>query len=214
MAYIQSPSGVWYQEIDQDWRAARVAISPPQGPWFMLTAESGAIAGVAAGASIFSLRNAHASLKVMISRIGVRYFITTAFTAAQELGIDIFRATSWSVSDSGQTAVTVIPKLSVTGTSLFSGAANGDMRISTTAAISAGTRTLDTQPIFRKSITAQNTAGGLILDEVIEFNENGDCPLILGNNEGIIISPRVTLGAAGVMRLQVRPRWRELAVPA
>lgn len=197
--------------VEPKYNAARVTLYPNEGDWFDIALETGNLTAVAAGGVLFMMRNL-TTKTLRLSRLIVRMWVFTAFTAAQELGIQIFRASGVGTSDTGGTNITAIPRLGLPAqnASIFAVSTNGLMNISTTGALTAGTRTLDTNPIYVKS-GFLNTVGALIIDEAIDFNENGtDCPGLFAQNEGIEIVNKVLMGAAGLVRLQIRARWDEL----
>ena len=93
-------------------------------------------------------------------------------------------------------------------TSAFAG--GGQLMIATTAANTAGTRTLDTQAMAFTQ--GQSTAIGTVLvQQPIFLHQTGDYPLILAANEGFIINNVQTMGATGVINLTVTVDWMELA---
>lgn len=84
--------------------------------------------------------------------------------------------------------------------------------ISTTAAISGGVKTEDTDPFANCAVSAVTTAGGILLPNFELFravpNVNGDAPLILrGSGEGF--SLKATVPATGTWQLGVTVDWDE-----
>jgi hypothetical protein len=76
--------------------------------------------------------------------------------------------------------------------------------------MSAGTRTLDTQPIAY--LAGASTAIGTTLTSTpIYQHQSGDYPLILAYQEGFIINNVQTMGATGVINLTVNVEWMELS---
>ena len=97
-------------------------------------------------------------------------------------------------------------------------ATNGDMRIASTAALTAGTRTLDSQ-----ALSVSHGWGGSVLlttgayqpQQIIMYeNLPGDTPLILQSNEGIVINNIVAMGAGGVFTVAVNVEWTESSTAA
>jgi hypothetical protein len=181
-------------------------------PSYSLGAQSGTIgAGASAASPVFAFRWASSTLVAAVKSFRVSAGGITAFTAGACV-FDLVIARSWSVSDSSGTAVAwTIPGSGRRRVGMASSAfgAAGDIRIANTGALSAGTRTLDTNPIGAVvgSITA--TAGDFILP-LTEFlnEEDGDYPLVLAQNEGLVL--RATVPATGTWQLGVSVDWEEL----
>jgi hypothetical protein len=217
MAVIQSgASGTTLLTVDPTFVAARVSDHPPEilGSYQMgLT--SGLLTAVAAAGTVFSFRwNPPTTTQLcMVRRVEIGFATTTAFTTAQSLQYSMQVARNWSASDTGGTAAlftqTNTAKMRTTmPTSAFAG--GGQIMIATTAANTAGTRTLDTQAMAftQGSSTAVATT---LLSNPIWQHQPGDYPLILANNEGFIINNVQLMGAAGVINLVVNVEWMELA---
>jgi hypothetical protein len=90
---------------------------------------------------------------------------------------------------------------------------SGDMRIASTAALTAGTRTLDTNAFAVTNGWAGSTllTTGVVPLQQVELYQNGgnEYPIILANNEGIVITNAVAMGATGVMTVAVNIEWTE-----
>src|SRR5918911_3408623 len=82
--------------------------------FFRTPAESGLITGVAAGTGsaghLFCFRNPSASVNVFVTRVRFRWRTTVGFTAAQEMALQAFKVTAYSVDHSGGTAVTPLKR--------------------------------------------------------------------------------------------------------
>lgn len=217
MAIIQSgANSTVLQTIDPTMTAAHVSVRPPEilGAYQMgLT--SGALTGVAAGATVFSFRWAPATSTqlCMIRRIEIGFATTTAFTTAQSLQYSMQAARQWTASDTGGTAAaftqTNTAKLRTSmPTSAFAG--GGQIMIANTAANTAGTRTLDTQAMSFAPATSNAVAATMPLTAIFQ-HQTGDYPLILANNEGFIINNVQAMGAAGVGNFTVNVEWMEIA---
>jgi hypothetical protein len=167
-------------------------------------------AGLAANSPIFAARWGDATRFAVIKRV---IFSAgndvTAFTAGTFL-FKLFVARGFSVADTGGTSmlpVTNENKLRTTGmgTTLFS-----DIRLSSTATLTAGTRTKDANPIGTiaggiPAVAGTNMVPGVPLWEVLP----GDYPLILAQNEGIVIE--ATVPATGTWKFGIRLNWAEVA---
>lgn len=218
MAVIQSGAGsTTLLTVDPTFTAGRVSIRPPEilGS-YQVSASSGAIATPAANAPLFSLRWAPATSTnlCMIRRLEVGVFVATAVTTSQQVSVAMQVARSFTVADSGGTAISFAAantnklRTSMPPTA-FSG--GGDMRISSTAALTAGTRTLDTNLMGTAIGTSGTAVGTTVISMTPVFQQQtGDYPLILAANEGLIIANNVAL-ATGAITLVVNLEWFELA---
>lgn len=177
-------------------------------------------AGVTAGAPLFSARWGNTTGKLaVLTRLSAYYVVTTAFTAVQELGLDLVIARAFTASDSAGTAIdlsTNKQKVRTSqGTSLFT-----DMRIGAATLLTAGTRTLDAQPIegFSGISHDPNIAAGtamIVAQPWLGFDwsatpSNGEHPIILAQDEGIVVRNTIVFPAAGAARLWIKMAWAEV----
>ena len=202
------PSGAT-QEVDAAFKAARVSIRPVEViNWLSYGAVSGALAGVAANGPLFSLRNTGANL-LMVRRVQVGFVTTAAFTAAQGLVYQMLKANGFTVSDTGGTALYVAGqnkhRLGFTNIT-----AAPDIRISTTAALGAGTRTLETVSMGIAGGTSNGLGTSMPMTALLS-HDTGDHPVILAQNEGLVITNVIAMGAAGVIQLHVNIELAEMA---
>jgi hypothetical protein len=217
MAIIQSgASSTTLLTVDPTMLAIRTSEHPPEilGA-YQMTLTSGALTTVAAGATVFSFRWAPSTTTqlCMIRRVEVGFSTITAFGTAQSLQYSMQIARQWTTADTvGTTALftqTNTGKFRTTmPTSAFAG--GGQITIATTGAITAGTRTLDTQAIA--TVQGQSTAIGTVLTATpIYQHQPGDYPIIFANNEGFILNNVQLMGATGVINLTVNVEWFEMA---
>lgn len=170
---------------------------------YRTVAASGLITGVAAGTGsaghLFSFRNPSATLLVFITRIRFFWATTVGFTAAQEMAIEAFRASAFTVDASGGTAVTPGKRRNA-----FATASVAAGRIATTGALTAGTITLAAQPLLRRGVLeladAATVAKRSFEAEWVPRDDHGE---VLAQNEGLIIRNAIIMGAGGVGRLTV-----------
>jgi hypothetical protein len=161
------------------------------------TATTGAVTLIAAGTAtaghILCLRNPSTTRKVRLRVLEVEFILTTAFGAAQEVGFDASIARSYTADHTAGTAITVTGGrvLAAHDATVLTG------RTASTAALTAGTHTLDTNAIARGSLWA-STVGATLTRRCHDFT---DCELGgigLGQDEGIIGRNTILMGAAGV----------------
>ena len=195
---------------------------------YQVSVVSGTIgAGLGAASPIFSMRWGNASNAALIRRLSVAArCLGTAFTAGATL-FEMMMARAFTASDSAGTAVTLTTnnakKRTNFGTSLVT-----DMRISSTATLTAGTRTLDAQPIaqVRGFVPATQVNYPMIGEAVgfapgastlafalrpfnIFFADMGnDWPIVLRQDEGVIL--RATVPATGTFEAIIEVEWDEV----
>ena len=207
------------QEVEATSRAARVVLradDPGALGWYKGSWVSGIMAAaLAANSPIFQWRNGNptASGLIVPRKIEISAGNTaTAFTAGTAT-FNLFKATSWSASGTGGSQLfpgtgnklrTSFPS------SLMTAANNCDIRISTTAALTAGTKTNDTQQLG-SAVSAviavagtPPTPGKMTLLELRGWEH----PLILVQNEGFEI--QATVPATGTWTFEVSVLWAEL----
>ncbi len=193
---------------------------------YRTTVTSGILAAaLAAGAVVFSFRWTDAAKLCKISKVKARFLPLTPFTAAtltDHTSFDLFFGTTFTASHTGGTGLTLTGRNQKMRTSMAT-TVMGDIRISTTAALAGGTITLDTQPLaasLRKGNRVNPAAATeeTIIDsnagnlEFIADQALGEHPIILAQNEGIVIRNRTVWPAAGTGQLQVEIVWSELGV--
>ena len=194
---------------------------------YRLVCSTGAVTVVAARTAtagfLFTMRWSSAtSVKQFIKYVGAKFTLTTAYGTAQETGCDLIVARSYTASASGGTAVDVGSTVANTGnlwaaqpTSLI--AANAT-RVGTTDAFTAGTQTLDANPLgilsgWSAAIgdTVPDATSGAKEEYGTLFDARGPdvAPLMLTTDEGIVVRNLILMGATGVGRWDFIVEWDE-----
>jgi hypothetical protein len=148
----------------------------------------------------------------LITSLVVTGATVTAFGSPLELTWNAFIARSFTVADSGGTAFTPFTTTkqnyqkarTIMGPSLMA-----DMRIATTGPLTAGVRTLDANP-FASSGSYLSTATALPPLVYNAKTSNGQHPICLSLNEGIVIQSGVVFTATGTVRLTVALSYAEV----
>lgn len=145
---------------------------------------------------VFALRNGGSNI-YLVRKIQIGYITTTGYTAAQYQDFGAYIARSYTGASSGGTAITISGNTNKLRTSLGT-LSTPDCRISTTGALTAGTLTVDTNPIgvYGNWCAAAAAGAGFPLTTIFDQGP-GDYPLVLANQEGLVICPITTMGAAG-----------------
>jgi hypothetical protein len=171
-------------------------------------------ASQAANSRLFELQNAHATNIIVIHAVHVEWMQTAAHTAAIMDSLDLYRCTGFSAVDTTNTVTPVASKLRASF-----GASGANLRGCTVAGIAAGmtggTLTKDTAPIRQWGqwlLAAVPTAGTVIpiVGDYAPEVADGESPIILVQNEGIIIENRVALGVAAGSAVSIDIEWSEV----
>lgn len=173
-------------------------------------------ANLAASAQLYTFKWLHASYLAVIQRVTVRFQPLVLFTAAQleDFGFDLKKATGVSAGGGG----TALLPSKLRSTMAASQLSSGDVRIATTAALTALT-TLDTNPIAASLGDTQRVNPAAATEEQYVNSPNldywpdvasGEHPLVLSANEGFVIANRTVWPAAGTGLLQVEVAWAEV----
>lgn len=213
---IQGNSGIIAEVDGTTFRAQRVVNKPIEygalGHYRLATTVS-LLASQAANGTLFSFRWGDATRLCIPLYIRLECIQTTAATATLMPSFEVLVARGFSISDSTGAAITLtgnnMKKRSSMGTSLVT-----DIRKSTAAAgLTAGTRTLDSEAIVQMSTQqTATTPNQQVYSKEIDFTNSGDHPLVLAQNEGLIIrGPSIAFGAAGTANLLVDIAWAEVA---
>src|SRR5260370_9684633 len=182
-------------EVEANTKALRAVIRPDDWGSLGIYSQSGVsgtmAAGLAANSPMFSLRNGNASNLIVIKRVLLSAGNPSRAFAAGICTFNMFRCTSFSASDPGGTQI--LPgsggKLRTSmGSSLLTGANNSDIRISSTATLTAGTRTKDAQQLGSIVTSIVATPGTVVVQPgTTLFDQRvGEHPLVLVQNEGFV----------------------------
>jgi hypothetical protein len=189
---------------------------------YRIAATTGTLAAaLAAGGQLFYLRWTDATRFCVITSFKASFQTLTPFTAATltDFGFDLFKATSVSVGGGGTDLGAVVKTRMRTtgmGASLLDGA--GLMRIASTGALTAIT-TLDgaaiAQSVGDPNLTnpAAATEEPRVNDPTLVFRPcaaSGEYPLVLGQNEGLVLRNRTVWPAAGTGLVQIELAWAEV----
>ena len=124
----------------------RLPIDAGTGGWYRVDAISGTIgAALAANSELFQFRFVAGTMSLaLVYKVIVSAGLVAVSTAAGPVGFSIVPARSWTVAGSGGTRLTLTGNNAKLRTSFPTSQVN-DAGISTTGALTVGTKTLDTQ---------------------------------------------------------------------
>lgn len=168
-------------------------------------------AGLAANAEIVQFRWTDATRFAVINSVVLNGLAgsATAFTAGFAK-VDMLVARGWSADGSGGTALTLTGNNNKLRTAMGT-ALVGVIRGSSTAALTAGTKTLDTQAVGQHSFSVGVVVSAIYVAQpvyLLDAIANGH-PLVLTTNEGFVL--RATMPATGTWQWGVTINWTEVA---
>jgi hypothetical protein len=180
-------------------------------------------ATLAANAVVLSARWGDATKIAAITALRTRFLPRVLFTAAQlteATSFDAYIGRTFTGSHTGGTALTLTAP-SFKRRNSFAATAFTDLRVATTAALGGGTVTADAHAFSQSIRKANRINPAAATEEVIppsadglniDFDASaGDHPIILVQNEGILIRNRIVWPAAGTGTLLIEMNWSEYA---
>jgi hypothetical protein len=193
--------------VDQTHKALRTSQRPPEiaGSYRLLLA--GTTPSLpAAAATLAALRWGDATKLCLVRALSVRLLVTVASGGGiPELAVSVARA--FTASDTGGTAMVMTghaaKKRSSYPQTQFG--VNGDVRVGNGAVLTAGTRTLDPAPLL--AVLAPAAVGASEYAETLTFPDD---PLVLAQNEGLVVQNVTALVTTGTYRFQVAVEWQEI----
>lgn len=213
---IQGNGGVVGDVGGTGFRALKVQPMPVEHGAFgqyRLATTVALVATQAANGTLFSFRWGDATRLAIVQMIRLQCLQTAAATATIWPSFEVFAARSFTASDSAGTALTLtgnsFKKRTSMGTTLVT-----DIRKSAVAAgLTAGTRTLDADPLVQLPTTQTiTTPDPSVRSVAFDATDGNDHPLVLAQNEGFIVrGPTTVFGAAGTANLVVECAWAEAA---
>lgn len=218
---IQGNSGTIAEVDGTTFRAQRITVRPVDYGAFgvyQVMALSGAMAaGLGAASEILQFRWTDATRLAVIHSLRVTGMRTTTAFAAGAIDLNATIARSFTVAGTGGGTLTMTGNNNKMRTSMGTSLV-GEIRVATTAALGAGTKTLDANPLG--AILTHSSAGVGAAAPVIgstylpayELNAgamgDGEAPIVLAQNEGVIV--RATVPATGVWNIGFTIKWSEV----
>jgi hypothetical protein len=186
---------------------------------YRMSVQTGLMAAVAAGATIFSMRWGNTSfVRPLITRIRLQSAVITPYTGAQEVTLAASIARAWSAADSaGGGAAVTLTGLTNVQNSLSDVPSAATAFIAGAGAVTAGTRTVDANPILICP-GAQGVAAAASATNFVEIAMESDAyfPWNLqcaqggaANAEGIVVLNSVLQGAGGTTKAVIDIEWIE-----
>jgi hypothetical protein len=177
---------------------------------YRINAQTGAItATLGANSPLLSFRYAGSNL-VVLEYIRVSMSIASAITAAVPFSLEAIWARGFTAADTGGTGLTLTGNNAKDRTSLATPGAT--INVATTAALTAGTRTLDNQGFGGVNFGTGTAVGStaLPLTELFSFDGTSRHPIIIANQEGFIIRNPDAGPATGTFKIMFNIGWIEV----
>lgn len=218
---VQGFSGVVGEVDGTTFRTLRVTSRPIEYGalgFYRISAISGTMAAaLAANAEIWQFRWPDATRFAVVYRIAMSAGANVAATAAGLSGFRITQARAWTAAGTGGTRMVLTGNNSKLRTSMGTSLVN-DAGISSTAGLTAGTKTLDTSDggsvaigIGTGAITTGISLTILPQTELLDNNGPSDHPMVFAQNEGYVIRSNVIMPAAMTWHFAVNTSWAEVA---
>jgi len=191
------------------------------GGYFRLGATSGTMAAaLGANSEIFQFRYVTAASRIaLVYKVSITAGLNVAASAAALIAFRLTAARSWTAAGSGGTRLNLTGDFCQLRTSMATSEVN-DAGICTTAALTAGTKTLDTtdmgaisQGVGTGAITVSADLPLISPYALLDADGEGQHPLVLANQEGFVIRTGANaFPAAMTWSFSVNVLWGE--VPA
>jgi len=178
---------------------------------YTMSVRSGVLAaGLVANSEIFQFRWGEAVKKCVIQEILLEGAYSVAAFTAGAGDISAFVARAWTASGTGGTASVMTGNNGKLRTDMATSllTVSGDARISSTAALGAGTKVVDTVGIGAIFQGIPAAAFATIFNNNALFQPDDLHPVILEQNEGLIL--RANVPATGTWQFGVTIRWTEV----
>lgn len=180
---------------------------------YVVAADGTVNAGIAANSEVFQFRWAptNTALLCVLREIFVSAGANgTAFAASSYFELYTIRSTAWTADGTGGAALSMTTTGKQRTNMPNSSLQSGGMRICTSVALGAGSKTLD--PLGMTSVSCNTDAGGAVLPLSrggMLLSAEANHPLVLAVNEGFSLLAIVP--ATGTWKFTIQMRWDETA---
>jgi len=166
-------------------------------------------AGLGAAAPVYAFRWTDSTRVALIRKVALAMSsLGTGFTAGVGL-FEMMAARSFTAADTGGGTLTLTTNNAKRRTS-FGTTLVQEIRQSTTATLTAGTRVLDANPHAAIMFAVSTATNAVMLQTTGIWTPDwsGEWPLVLAQNEGFIL--RATVPATGTWQMRVGVEWSEI----
>jgi hypothetical protein len=181
----------------------------PAGGYYSLEIPSGSLTTVAANGPVWSCRWTSTTHVAVVFGFSYSAITTTAFGTAQDLAYGLYFARSFTAADTGGLAAVLTTNNGKHDT-LHPTMLMSDIRIGDADVITAGTRTLDAQPLRAAAGYGAAALATITQNSWVFGITDSTHPLILRAEEGLVLNNLILMGASGVVKLRVTLEWTEV----
>lgn len=218
---IQGNGGTLAEVDGTTFRALRITPRPVDYGalgFYRISMISGTMAAaLAANAELFQHRWSDATRFAVTFRVAISAGANVAATGAGLIAFRLAMARAWTAAGSGGTRATMTGNNQKLRTSMGTSLVN-DIGISTTAGLTAGTKTIDTQDcgaiatgIGTGAITTSHSLELVDLAELLNVDSASDHPIVAAQNEGWIVRNGPAFPAAMTWHFAISASWAEVA---
>lgn len=226
MAIIEGPGSGQLAEVGGVAASAIHCVAKPQDygafghyQWEGVTGTIGA--GLGASSHVLQLRWTVSSSYALIHEVTVNYLRSVTAFAAGDITLNLAGVRAWTVDGTGGSVVSFASQANALRSSM--GAAQLGLRMATTAALTAGTSTVDANSIAHRVMIANTTANaiqntmtlapatgmGIPISLFRADVASGEHPIVLGAFDGLVL--RATVPATGTWIMSAKVKWSEVA---
>lgn len=218
---IKSGSTTDLVTVETQHKAMRTTLRPmdlgTRGAYSLAVVSGVMAAGLAGNSEIFQMRWIDATRLMILRSVSLSAAPGTTAFAAGPIEFNLTPARGWTVDGGAGTAVVMSTantnkKRTSFPLSLFS---DTGIRFSATAALTAGTKTLDTNRMasissWVTSVATTAYSGNLVNPGTVLWQRNtpDEYPVLFAQNEGFVI--RATVPATGTWQYSVQVEWAEV----
>jgi len=211
---LQGNSGTVAEVDGTAYRAMRATLRPIDpgalGAYRISQLSGTMAAGLAANSEVFQFRWSDATRLCVVTSVSWDGLSGSATAFAAGFGkVDMLVARSWTADGSGGSAATITGNNAKQRTSMGA-TLLGASRIASTAALGAGTKTLDTQAVgqYSAAFGTGTSVQWVPQFDLFHADPGGESPLVFAQNEGFVV--RATVPATGTWQFGVTVAWTEV----
>ena len=156
--------------------------------------------------------------KAVIRYVGYSFATVTAMGTQQPLGLSLIRMTGSTAVYTGGTAIdmfTLTQSQKLRANQALTLFTTNNVRMCTTAGLTAGTQNLDSQALYREfflSPVLGEVKNGTLFDARDDGTSTYRSPIVLAAEEGIVVRNTILMGATGVFNLALNVEWDEVTL--
>lgn len=199
--------------VDPTFQALRISPRPKEARGHYRVATATVAGGVYTGGAFFSVRWTESKFALVLNGIAVTFVATSVQSVADLIHVDAVVARNFTLADSGGTTIALTR--SQYARSSMPPSLVADMRIATTADLTAGTKVLDAQAFAFSPMPLSSQIVGVGCPVELYQSLPGMHPITLGPNEGM--SLRATGPTGGITgsfgMYYVNFDWSEVPAP-